>query len=126
EDRRYYAIAAAAARAALDLDARLVAVWTATGHTVRLVSRHRLPMPIVGLTYTDTVCRQLCLLHGVIPLRIEPRSTLTEWARVLDLRLLDLNVVSPGDLIIVVTATNPTAPGSTDTTLIHRIQDPNE
>ena len=125
-DRRYLAIAGAAAQAALRLDAKLVAVWTATGHTVRLISRHRLPMPIVGLTYTDCVCRQLCLLHGVIPLRIQPRSTLTEWTRVLDRRLLDLNLVTPGDLIMVVTATNPTAPGSTDTTLIHRIQNRSE
>lgn len=115
------AIAASAVQAATRLDAKLVAVWTATGETVRLIARHRLPMPVVGLTYDERVYRRLNLLYGVIPLRVEPMSNPAEMAAALDERLCERDLASPGDLIVVVTSTKPNAPGATDTTLVHRI-----
>jgi pyruvate kinase len=117
------AIARAAVQAALQLDARLVAVWTATGETVRLLARHRLPIPVVGLTYDEHVCRRLNLFYGVIPLRVQPLGNPAEMARVLDERLLERGLASPGDLIVVVTSTRPRTPGATNTTLVHRVGD---
>jgi len=117
------AIARAAVQAALQLDACLVAVWTATGETVRLLARHRLPIPVVGLSYNERVCRRLNLLYGVIPLRVEPLSNPAEMARVLDARLLARQLASPGDAIVVVTSTRPRTPGATNTTLVHRVGD---
>ena len=117
------AIAQAAVRAALHLDAALVAAWTATGRTVQTLARHRLPMPIVGLTYDERVYRRMALLHGVVPVRVEPLSNPAEMAAVLDDRLTALGLASPGDLIVVVTSTKPTTPGATDTTLVHRVGD---
>jgi len=114
------AIAQAAVQAGLHLDARLVAAWTATGETVRLLARHRLPMPVVGLTYDERVYRRMNMLYGVIPLRVEPLSNPAEMAEVLDARLLEHGLASPGDLIVVVTSTRPRTPGGTDTVLIHR------
>jgi pyruvate kinase len=115
------AIASAAVQAALQLDARLVAVWSATGETVRLVAQHRLPMPVVGLTYDERVYRRINLLYGVVPLRVKPLSNPAEMAAVLDARLIERGLASPGDLIVVVTSTRPRTPGETDTTLVHRI-----
>ncbi|MBU0617809.1 MAG: pyruvate kinase, partial [Planctomycetes bacterium] len=115
------AIARAAVQAGLHLDARLVAVWSATGETVRLVAQHRLPMPVVGLTYDERVYRRINLLYGVVPLRVEPLSNPAEMAGILDGRLLERGLVSPGDLIVVVTSTRPQTPGGTDTTLVHRV-----
>lgn len=120
-ERRVSAVAEAAVRAARHLDARLVAVWSASGETVRLIARHRLPMPVVGITYDERVERQLNLLYGVIPIRIPPLSNPIEMARRLDQRLLDANLARDGDLIVVVTSSTPTVSGSTDTTLVHRI-----
>lgn len=117
------AIARAAVEAGLHLNARLVAAWTATGETVRLLAQHRLPMPVVGLTYDERVWRRLNLLHGVIPLRVEPLSNPADMARVLDGRLRERGLAGPGDLIIVVTSTRPRTPGGTDTTLVHRVGD---
>ncbi|MBU0638895.1 MAG: pyruvate kinase [Planctomycetes bacterium] len=115
------AIAHAAVRAALDLDACLVAVWSATGASVRLVAQHRLPMPVVGLSYDERVCRRMNLLYGVQPIRVEPVRNPAAMAAVLDARLLECGLARRGDLIVVVTSTRPRTPGSTDTTLLHRV-----
>ncbi len=118
------AIAHAAVQAARDLGARLVAVWSATGATVRLVARHRLPVPVIGLTCDDCVCRQMALLYGVLPIRVDPLDNPAAMANALDAQLLQRRLAVPGDLVVVVTSTRPTVAGATDTALVHRVSEP--
>jgi len=115
------AVAHAAVQAALDLNARAVAVWTATGTTARLVARHRLPMPVVGLTYDERVWRRLNLLYGVVPVRVAPLHNPAEMAATLDELLVSKGLAERGDLVVVVTSTRPTTPGATDTALVRRV-----
>jgi pyruvate kinase len=115
------AVAHAAVAAAQDLGARLVAVWSATGTTARMVAKHRLLMPVIGLTYDERVYRQMNLLFGVIPLKVEPLDNPAAMAVALDEQLLRRNLAAPGDLIVVVTSTRPTTPGATDTALVRRV-----
>ncbi len=117
------AIAHAAVQATLDLGARLVAVWTATGNTARRVARHRLSVPVLGLTYDERVYRRLNLLYGVVPIRVEPMDNPADMAWALDTMLLERSLAARGDLIVVVTSTRPTTPGATDTVLVHRVGD---
>src|SRR5262249_33573092 len=56
---------------ARELGAKLVAVWTETGKTVRLLSKHRAPAQIVGLSPDEAVCRRMAMYYGVQPLRLE-------------------------------------------------------
>lgn len=118
------AVAHAAVAAARDLGARLVAVWTATGTTVRLVAQHRLAIPVVGLSYNAQVCRQIGLLYGVIPIRVDPLENPVDMVATVDQHLLAHELVVPGDVIVVVTSTRPTLPGATDTAVVHRIGEP--
>ena len=115
------AMAHAAVQAALDLGARVVAVWTATGSTVRMVAKHRLPMPVIGLTYNERVYRQMNLIFGVIPLHVEPMDNPRQMVATLDTLLLERRLVSPDDLVVVVMSRQPHTPGATDTTLVHRV-----
>lgn len=115
------AIANAAVQAATSLKAKLVATWSATGTTARFLSSHRLPVPIIGLTGDERVRRRMSLLHGVIPLRVEPLSNPVAMINVLDRRLQERGLVQYGDLIVVVTSTIPTVPKATNTVLVHRI-----
>lgn len=118
------AIADAAVQAALHLRARLVAVWTATGRTVRWVAQHRLPLPVVGLTNRPRVYHQMNLLHGVIPQLVPPMAAPQEMSQALDELLVRRGLVNQDDLIIVVTSTRPTISGETDTVLVHRVGAP--
>ncbi|MBK9121185.1 MAG: pyruvate kinase [Phycisphaerales bacterium] len=115
------AIAHAAVAAARDLGARLVAVWSATGATVRLVAKHRLRIPVVGLTSDPAVWRQMNLLFGVVPIRVDPLDHPAEMAEAVDGHLLRHGLAAPGDLIVVVTSTQPQVPGATDTVVVHRV-----
>jgi pyruvate kinase len=117
------AIAHAAVAAARDLGARLVAVWSATGTTVSMVAKHRLPMPVLGLTFDERVYRQMNLLYGVVPIRVEPLNNPAAMAAALDGEVLKRKLATAGDLIVVVTSTKPTTPGATDTALVRRVGD---
>lgn len=117
------AIAEGAARSAMLLGARLIAAWTATGETVRLLAQHRLPIPIVGLTYDPLVYRRLNLVYSVIPELVPPQNNPLDMVRILDERLVRRGLVKPGELIVVITSTRPSQPGATDTMLVHRVTD---
>jgi len=118
---RTSAIARGAVEAARLLGARLVAVWTATGETVRQIARHRLPIPTVALTYRPRVMNKLALVHGAMPMLVRPLTNPAEMTQELETRLIESGLAAAGDLIIVVTSRRPTTPGETDTMLVHRI-----
>lgn len=120
-NRRTSAIAQAAVQAAAQLHARLVAVWTASGETARHVARHRLPIPVVGLTFDERVYRRLALLYGVYPMRIEALDTPGAMAERLDGCLLESGLARRGDFVIVVTSTTPNTPGATDMVVARRV-----
>ena len=53
---------------AAQLDAKLVVVVTHTGATALALSKQRSHVPILGITDSETVLRQMCLFWGVTPL----------------------------------------------------------
>ncbi len=120
-DRRTSAVARAAVQAAAHVSARLVAVWTATGETARLVAQQRLRVPVLGLTHDARVCRRLALLYGVRPVQVPPCDHPARMSEMLDDTLRRLGWAGDGDLVVVVTSTRPTIPGETDTVHVHRV-----
>ena len=117
------AIVRAAVQAALHRNVRAVAAWTATGETVRLLARHRLPIPVIGLTYDERVYRRLNLFYGVVPLRVTPVDNPAEMGGLLDGLLVERGLAAVGDAIVVVTSTRPRTPGGTDTVLMHEVSE---
>lgn len=115
------AVAAAAVAAAADISARLVAVWTTSGATARLIAQHRPAMPIIGLTHEEHVYRQLALLRGVIPLRVAPIDNPAAMTATLEEQLRSAGLAKRGDQIVIVTSTRPTQRGTTDVVLVHEM-----
>ncbi len=68
---RVDAISHAACTMAIDLDAKAIVVTSLSGLTVRMVSRFRAPIPIVGLATGKRVWYRLALSWGVQPLLTE-------------------------------------------------------
>lgn len=56
---------------ALDLDAKAIVACSVSGKTVRMVSRFRAPMPIIGMTVDPKGWYKLALSWGVIPVLCE-------------------------------------------------------
>ncbi|MCG3127873.1 MAG: Pyruvate kinase [Phycisphaerae bacterium] len=116
------AVTHAAAQAARELNARLVALWTASGASVRMIAKHRLPVPVVGLTWDERIARRINLMFGVVPLHVEPAAEPEEMFRRIDARLIARQLAAPGDLIIVVTATRIGQVGATNALMVHHVQ----
>ena len=95
------AVARASCDTAQDLGATAIITPTSSGRTARLVSMFRPRAPIVAVTPSPMVQRQLSLLWGVNPL-MAPRSESTD--RLIDQALQAARVhgfAKPGDLVVV-------------------------
>jgi pyruvate kinase len=95
------AVAHAAVAMALDMDARVVATFTKTGSTARLVSQFRPPVSIVALTQQEYVYRQLSILWGTTPLMLTEVSDSESTLALVEDTLLKRGLVSPKDNIII-------------------------
>ena len=56
---------------AIDVGAKAIAVCSISGATVRMVSRFRCPVDIIGITTSEKSCRRLALSWGVTPMLCE-------------------------------------------------------
>ena len=102
-------------------DIAAVAVFTYTGTTVRMFSKHRLPCPILGISPEAAAVRRMCLYYGVIALhgdKVEhTRDVLAMAARF----AVQREIAHPGDRIVVVSGRPLGRSGTTNTLVIHTI-----
>lgn len=117
------AVAHGANLLARDLDARLVAVWTQTGNTARLLSKCRLPMPVLGLSPDEHVCRRMAMYYGVQPVQLERDDEVLSMLRDVDGMVLERRLAQRGDMIVVIAGTRLQQVGSTNALLIHLVGD---
>jgi len=115
------AIVHGASLVAGDLKVRLVVVWTESGDTARLLSKHRIDQPIVALTADETVCRQMAMLYGVLPIQMDQAPELDQMLSDLDSVLVEHNLADINDQIVVVADSRPDLPGETDAMFIHQV-----
>jgi len=108
------AIAAATVAAVKMLDAPLVVVFTKSGFSARIVASHRPTVPILALTDSPRVCRQLSLVWGVVP-RLVPTARGYDHMVAMALReALDLGLVTKGDRVAVTAGVPFDVPGTTN------------
>jgi pyruvate kinase len=96
-----HAIAHAACNMAVDMKARVIAAFTKTGSTARLISPFRPPNQIVALTQHVHVYRQLSLVWGTTPLMLTEVSDSESTLSMVEETLLKRGLVSPKDNIII-------------------------
>lgn len=115
------AIVHGVSRVAADLDVRTVVVWSESGDTPRLLSKHRLGQMIVALAPNPVVCRQMALIYGVIPVQRVQEVDLLATMGIVEEVILNLGLAKSGDTIVVTGDTRPDIPGETDAMLIHEV-----
>jgi pyruvate kinase len=101
------------------LEPPVVVVWTNTGQTATLLSKHRLAAPIVALAADERTCRQLALCYGVIPICLARVGDFQTQLKQLDALLIQRRLARADDRILIVGDTHPEVPGETDTLMIH-------
>lgn len=91
-----------ACRAAQETGAVVIAAFTRSGATARLLSHFRPVVPVVAFSAHREVRRQLALLWGVLPRAIEPLSHTQELVERTEKELVAGGFVRQGDRIVLV------------------------
>ena len=106
---------------ARELDAKLVALWTQTGNTARLLSKCRLPSVVVGLSPDEHVCRRMAMYYGIEPVQMNRDDDVITMLSEVDAVLLSRGLAVSGDMIVVIAGTRLQQVGSTNAILIHLV-----
>jgi pyruvate kinase len=115
------AVAEAICHAAEELHMRVVAVFTETGLSARLVSKYRPRAPIVAFSPNQETRRRMSLLWGVMPRRISRIRYIDELAQAAEERLREEKLVQHGDVVGIIAGTPLGARGTTNLMRLVRV-----
>src|ERR1700681_2752573 len=88
-----------------ELQMKVIAVFTETGSTGRLISKHRPRPPIIAFSTIQETRRRLSLYWGVVPRTIIQVKNIEELVLVTEKRLLEEHLVKRGDVVGIVAGT---------------------
>jgi len=115
------AIAEAICHAAEELHMKVIAVFTESGSSARLVSKYRPRAPIVAFSPVQEARRRLSLLWGVLPRTIARVHDIDQLAKAAEARLTEEKLVKQGDIVGVIAGTPLGTTGSTNLMRLIRI-----
>lgn len=104
-----------------ELQMKVIAVFTHTGSTARLVSKHRPLRPIIAFSSVQETRRRISLYWGVVPRTITGVHGLEDLIRLTEKRLLEEHLVRRGDVVGIVAGTPFGVGGTTNFMKFHVI-----
>jgi pyruvate kinase len=107
--------------ASRELHMKLIAVFTHSGFTARLISRYRPLVPIIAFSPEEETRRRMALIWGVRPQTISDVGKVDGLASVAEKRLLEERLVRKGDVIGIVAGTPMGIRGTTNFMKFHVI-----
>lgn len=110
--------------ASRELHMKLVAVFTHSGFTARLISCYRPAVPIIAFSPEADTRRRMALIWGVMPRSIPDVRKIDGLAAVAERRLLEERLVRKGDVIGIVAGTPMGIRGTTNFMKFHVIGGP--
>jgi pyruvate kinase len=110
--------------ASRELHMKVIAVFTHSGFTARLISRYRPLVPIVAFSPEQETRRRLAMIWGVYPRNIQDLRKIDGLAAVAEKRLLEERLVRKGDIIGIVAGTPMGIRGTTNFMKFHVIGGP--
>jgi pyruvate kinase len=114
-------IAASACEAAREAGASLIAAFTLSGNTARLLSHYRPSVPIVAFSPNQEVRRKLALLWGVVPRVLEPIQNTEPMVKRVEEELLSRGLAQKGDRVVIVFGAPVGQPGKINSMRLHQI-----
>ena len=114
-------ISEAICHAAEELHMKVLAVFTESGSTARLISKYRPPAPIIAFSPNQETRRRMSLLWGLLPRTIAHVRQIDDLADAAEKRLLEEKLVVPGDIVGIVAGTPLGHPGTTNFLKLHTV-----
>jgi pyruvate kinase len=115
-------IARAACQAAEAGGASLIAAFTLSGVTARLLAHYRPPVPIIAFSPNQEVRRRLALLWGVVPRVLEPIQDTEAMVKRVEEELLARGLARTGDRVVIVYGAPVGQPGKINSLRLHTIR----
>lgn len=112
----------AACRAAAEIKAAAIVVFTISGRTAFRVASRKPLIPIFALTPKEQTVRQLALAWGVTPIRTELAENAGAFQSIAN-QSLKGSGLSQGDLVVILSGSTTTR-GGTNIIKIHRLSEP--
>ena len=116
------AISHAARETACDLGAAAIITPTISGHTARVISKYRPHCPIVAVTPSPRVQRELALYWGVRPLLSRREESTDETIAGAVRAAQEHGLVKQGDVVVVTAGAASSGPGTTDIMKVHIVE----
>ena len=111
----------AACRAAEDMNAKVIAAFTQSGFTARLLSKTRPDVPFVAFTPDEGIRNRVCLYWGVTPRIMKLPATTDEMIAEVERLLMQERIVRRGDSIVITASSPLSTQGKTNFMKLHRI-----
>ncbi len=115
------AISESAVAMARDIDASLIACFTQTGLSARLVSKQKSCVPIVAFTPHPEIVNRMTLLRGVSPIPVPHFKSVDQMILDVERILKKLHLVSTGDRVVIVASAPVHIHGDTNMLKLHTI-----
>ena len=115
------ALARGAWRIVQDIGAKLVVIWSQTGATARVFSKHHFPVPIVALSTDPRTLRKMALHYGVLPIEMRPPSDMADSISAADALVLGKKLAAAGERVVLVAGWSPAMPNTMNGIIIHTL-----
>jgi pyruvate kinase len=115
------ALARGAWRIVSDIGAKLVVVWSQTGATAKVFSKHHFPVAIVAFSSDTRTLRKMAMQYGVIPVQMRAPDDMTSTIAATDAVVLERKLAQPGDRIAIVAGWSPAMPNTMNGIIIHTL-----
>ncbi len=115
------AIGQAACRAAESVNAAAILAFTQTGSTAALVAKYRPALPILAVTPTTLVRRQLALYGGVRSLKVPIQGSTEAQIASVEAAVLESGLLKKGDVVVITMGSPMSTPGTTNLLKVHRL-----
>jgi pyruvate kinase len=125
EDHRYSVaetICESIAHAAEDLPMRAIAVFTESGNTARMLSKHRPKATIFAFSRSIEVCNRMNALWGVHPVQKDQWESAESMLQTAEKELLPKGLIRAGDVLGLVAGTKFTT-GATNFMRLHTVEE---
>ncbi len=115
------AISKATCEIAAAVQASAIITSTQSGTTARQVAKHRPSQPIIAVSPSEEVIRQLELTWGVIPLKAGPSINLNNMFDIAVEAPLKAGLIEKGDKVVITAGVLVNVPGTTNLIKVHRV-----
>ncbi|MFT3788031.1 MAG: pyruvate kinase [Tepidisphaeraceae bacterium] len=115
------AVANAVAQIVKSMPIELVVLYSQTGATARVFSKHRFPVPILALSSDHKSLRQMALHFGVMPTELPPPQDMDDLVHQVDRLVQERKIAQVGQRIVVVAGASLGTPGTRNAVVLHTV-----